>query len=57
MTKGPSWKTVADILGRRMAAHAFCDDHLQSKPADDCPFCDDRRAYQIYVEKQIRMRQ
>lgn len=36
-----------DRLAERLAAHAFCEEHAAY--VVDCPFCEDRRAYETYV--------
>ena len=46
-----AWRRVAEILAERMANHAYCSAHTFSAPGRDCPFCADRAAYQIYLDK------
>jgi hypothetical protein len=49
MSSTPTWKYVAAALAERMQYHNYCDDHREITP--DCPFCDDRAAYALYVAK------
>jgi hypothetical protein len=45
------WMMVARALAMRLENHAFCGDHprVAAKP-DNCPFCADRAAYDMWVE-------
>lgn len=47
----PTWKAVADALGARLKHHAYCEDHPESQPQPDCPFCKDRTAYRMWQGK------
>lgn len=49
MTARPNWRKVADTLARQMAIHAFCDSHSLRNAQLDCPFCQDRAAYRVYL--------
>jgi hypothetical protein len=46
-----TWKRIAMILGGQMEDHAFCEDHPVSEPEPQCPFCEDRAAYRLFVAK------
>lgn len=42
-------RTAAEALARQMAIHAFCDTHSEANPDADCPFCQDRAAYALWL--------
>lgn len=46
--KQPSWREIASVLANRLD-HAYCEDHAEI--TEDCPFCADVAAYQLYVDK------
>lgn len=47
-----SWKTVARQLALRMQHHAYCPDHSRDEEdLDNCPFCNDRWAYELFKLK------
>jgi hypothetical protein len=56
VTRPPSWRAVARVLGERMyhQAEGARDDHDHGRAEadpDNCPFCADRAAYDLYVRK------
>lgn len=52
MARPPSWQAVAAALAHRMAHHARCPQHPAADAVpDDCPWCADRAAYQLYLDK------
>lgn len=51
-----TWREIANDLGARMANHAYCDTHpLAQADPDNCPFCDDRRAYLRWLKKKTEL--
>jgi hypothetical protein len=42
-------RVVAELLAQRMAVHAFCEDHPETRPERGCPFCEDRAAYAAWL--------
>lgn len=47
-----TWRDVAERLAARMRHHAYCADHdRQNADPKNCPFCDDRAAYDEYLRK------
>jgi len=49
-----TWRAVAEQMASRMEAHAYCLEHLENAPDPECPFCADRAAYAIYLDKASR---
>lgn len=47
----PSWRSIADLLASRLMHHAWCEQHADPEEDQDCPFCDDIRAYIAYLER------
>lgn len=47
----PSWENVARRLAHRMSNHAFCDNHPESAPEPNCPYCEDRATYRLWQRK------
>lgn len=45
----PSWRAVADILAARLRYAAYQCSHPEYD--DDCPFCRDTAAWEVYVAK------
>lgn len=47
-----NWRELAIRLGERMRHHAHCPTHWRdAADPENCPFCDDRAAYDAYVKK------
>lgn len=46
----PTWQQVAEVLAERLN-HAECDSHPSDRPGPECPFCHDRAAYALYLNK------
>lgn len=46
-----TWRQVAEVLAHRLVNHAYCEVHPESRPGEQCPFCDDRAAYRLWQRK------
>lgn len=51
MTTVKTWRELAVLLGGRMRNHAYCEHHPRGKPEPDCPYCEDRAAFDVYAAK------
>lgn len=51
MTRPLSWQAIARQLAMQLSVHAFCGQHPADSPDAGCPFCADRAAYQLYLDK------
>lgn len=49
--KNPSWREVAEALGERMQHHRYCDHPLAEADPDNCPYCADRAAFNLFAAK------
>jgi hypothetical protein len=49
-----TWREVAKQLADRMKAHAYCPQHPENASDPECPFCADRAAYAVYLDKASR---
>lgn len=52
MTTHLSWKQVAETLAKRISNHAYCPEPHETGSDINCPYCEDWRAYQLYLEKE-----
>lgn len=49
LPKARTWREVADVLARRVESLALNCTHRKGE--DRCPFCEDREAITVYLEK------
>lgn len=48
-----TWRQVAEALARQLEAHANnCSEHPNQDQPEDCPFCKDTAAWNLYRAKQ-----